>query len=154
MSHFLTGKAGWKQAYLSVVCVNSVQAKGEQTILGPNIKPLVALIQQHGLGLKRCSMSLKHPGPVQLPELCRQHVHTKRKRQNNYSNTVEVHNYSRDSLLASKIASWLDREFSFQTWILILLLVCTNQHDQIWPNLFFKGFLTAPVTCAPTAPMA
>lgn len=40
------------QAHLCMVCVNLVQAKREQSILGTNIKPLVALIQQHGLGLK------------------------------------------------------------------------------------------------------
>lgn len=62
---------GWQQAYLSVVCVDLVQAKGEQSILGPNINPPMALVQQHGLGLKRCGpMSRKHPGPVQLPKLC------------------------------------------------------------------------------------
>lgn len=77
VSLFLTGSEGWKQAYLSVVCVDLVQAKGEQGILGPNIKPPMALIQQHGLGLKRrYPTSLEHPGPVQLPQLCRQqHTH-------------------------------------------------------------------------------
>ena len=63
-THFLTGMEGWTQAYLSLVSVNPVQAEGEQGILGTDVKPLVALIQQHGLRLKRRSMSLEHPGSV------------------------------------------------------------------------------------------
>lgn len=72
-----------------MVCVNLVQAKGEQSILGPDINPVVALIQQHGLGLKRRSMCLEHPGPVQLPKLCRQQ-HEHKELTQKYSSTVET----------------------------------------------------------------
>lgn len=73
------GIRGVGLAYLSGVRVNPVQAQGEQSVFGPDIKPLVALVQQHGLGLKRHSMSLEHPRPVQLPELCTQQARTSTK---------------------------------------------------------------------------